>query len=291
MSDNKNQTESWTPHARTGRVELRDYQPGEDLSSISVSDEDDPQPGGKIARNPDNPEDQWYVSEEYYRSHYAAQPADIFEKNSGEGNSDEGSSQEGISQPETAGTIEIEIPAVVSPDGRVNAGLYMNEDGENVTDVGVLYDAWWQEEDTPLALVKVHARIDLDSVFADRVVEGEAKESDSPPLYFLYFCDTSSVGEVHYVHPELSVLCNQLSNTIRRKEPTGKVEIGIVEGAKSSDEAWDLYNERVDLRNETAVYRAKRWVSTSDVEVLMDLYANLYPHDVTTDELIGHGPG
>lgn len=82
---------------------------------------------------------------------------------------------------ETAGTIEVEIPAVVSPDGRVSAALSMNKSGEEVTDVGVLYDAWYDEQSTPLALVKVRATIDLDEVFKERFVEGsvESREDKS----------------------------------------------------------------------------------------------------------------
>jgi hypothetical protein len=82
---------------------------------------------------------------------------------------------------ETAGTIEVEIPAVVSPDGRVSAALSMNKSGKEVTDVGVLYDAWYDEQSTPLALVKVRATIDLDEVFKERFVEGsvETREDES----------------------------------------------------------------------------------------------------------------
>jgi len=43
---------------------------------------------------------------------------------------------------------------------------------EDVTDVGVLYDHWYGQEDIPLALVRIKAEIDLDEVFAAREVEG-----------------------------------------------------------------------------------------------------------------------
>lgn len=69
----------------------------------------------------------------------------------------------------------------MSPDGRVSAALSMNKSGEEVTDVGVLYDAWYDEQGTPLALVKVRATIDLDEVFKERFVEGsvETREDKS----------------------------------------------------------------------------------------------------------------
>lgn len=78
---------------------------------------------------------------------------------------------------ETAGTISVKIPAVVSPDGRINASLYVtkNEQGEleNQTDVGLLYDHWWDEPDTKLCLIHIKAEIDLDKVFGGREVESK----------------------------------------------------------------------------------------------------------------------
>lgn len=43
----------------------RPYEPGEDLSAVSVSKEDTPDNGGLIAMNPDNPKDQWFINAEY----------------------------------------------------------------------------------------------------------------------------------------------------------------------------------------------------------------------------------
>ena len=45
---------------------MRPYIVGEDLSGVSVSDEDTPKDGDMIARNPKNPADQWLVAKEYF---------------------------------------------------------------------------------------------------------------------------------------------------------------------------------------------------------------------------------
>ncbi len=56
-------------------AELRPYVPGEELSdrvSISQADRDagSPKKGDMIARNPDNHDDQWLVSQEYFESNF-----------------------------------------------------------------------------------------------------------------------------------------------------------------------------------------------------------------------------
>jgi hypothetical protein len=53
---------------------LRPYEPGEDLSGISVNNQDTPEPGGMIACNPANPQDQWYVAKKFFEDNY--EPAD-----------------------------------------------------------------------------------------------------------------------------------------------------------------------------------------------------------------------
>lgn len=53
-------------YVRKGYSEMRPYVPGEDLSKVSVADVDTPEPGGMIARNPKNHEDQWYVAKQYF---------------------------------------------------------------------------------------------------------------------------------------------------------------------------------------------------------------------------------
>ena len=53
-------------------IEARPYVSGESLEGISVSDEDRTRflEGGMIARNPDNPKDQWYINVRYFSQHY-----------------------------------------------------------------------------------------------------------------------------------------------------------------------------------------------------------------------------
>ncbi len=60
----------WKGYRKTAIQEMRYYVPGEDLDGISVSDADTPGFGGMIARNGDNPEDQWYVGKEFFLKNY-----------------------------------------------------------------------------------------------------------------------------------------------------------------------------------------------------------------------------
>ena len=53
---------------------MRPYVPGEDLTGVSVSDADTPEEGGMIAKNPNNPADQWYVAKQFFLDNY--EPAD-----------------------------------------------------------------------------------------------------------------------------------------------------------------------------------------------------------------------
>jgi len=58
---------NWNQYKRKGLSEMRSYIKGEDLSAISVSDEDDPENDmGMVARNPNNHADQWYVARAYF---------------------------------------------------------------------------------------------------------------------------------------------------------------------------------------------------------------------------------
>ena len=63
------------PYRRKQVAELRPYRPGEELServSISAGDREagSPQEGDMIARNPDNHDDQWLVSKEYFEANF-----------------------------------------------------------------------------------------------------------------------------------------------------------------------------------------------------------------------------
>jgi hypothetical protein len=57
-------------YRKTAVQPMRPYEPGEDLTGISVSEEDTPEKGGMIAVNPKNPNDQWYVAKDFFESNY-----------------------------------------------------------------------------------------------------------------------------------------------------------------------------------------------------------------------------
>ena len=60
-------------YVKRGVTQMRPYIPGEDLSGVSVSEEDKPPKlGDMIARNVSNHKDQWLVSKEYFETHYEA---------------------------------------------------------------------------------------------------------------------------------------------------------------------------------------------------------------------------
>ena len=60
----------WKKYRKITIQEMRPYIPGENLSSISVNDEDTPEEGGMIARNADNHKDKWYVSKTFFVKNY-----------------------------------------------------------------------------------------------------------------------------------------------------------------------------------------------------------------------------
>ena len=49
---------------------MRPYEPGEDLTGVSVNTEDTPEIGGMIAINPQNQEDRWYVAKKFFDDNY-----------------------------------------------------------------------------------------------------------------------------------------------------------------------------------------------------------------------------
>ena len=49
---------------------MRPYVLGEDMSGVSVSEEDTPEVGGMIAINPKNISDQWYVAKVFFQENY-----------------------------------------------------------------------------------------------------------------------------------------------------------------------------------------------------------------------------
>ena len=64
----------WKRFRKHGTTEMRPHMPGEELIGVSVSDADLAEAsgagGGKIARNPDNHDDQWYVAKAYFETMY-----------------------------------------------------------------------------------------------------------------------------------------------------------------------------------------------------------------------------
>ncbi len=61
-------------HRRSQIAELRPWQPGDDISGVSISAPDkeagSPKEGDMIARNPKNHEDQWLVAAQYFADNF-----------------------------------------------------------------------------------------------------------------------------------------------------------------------------------------------------------------------------
>ncbi|MCS4157736.1 hypothetical protein [Salinibacter ruber] len=74
--------------------------------------------------------------------------------------------------PAEDGVIEIKIPALVDPEGRVNAQYMRSEDGEATVQESILQDFWYDKEDVPRQKVYIRARIDLEALFEDRMTDG-----------------------------------------------------------------------------------------------------------------------
>ncbi len=52
------------------RIEARPYVKGEDMKGIGVQEGAQLKEGGMICRDPENPQDQWYVYEGFFNSRY-----------------------------------------------------------------------------------------------------------------------------------------------------------------------------------------------------------------------------
>lgn len=65
---------SFLKYRRKQIAELRAYEPGEDLSNVSISAPDkeagSPKAGDMIARNPKNYADQWLVAAQYFADNF-----------------------------------------------------------------------------------------------------------------------------------------------------------------------------------------------------------------------------
>lgn len=61
-------------YRRSQIAELRPYQPGEDMSGVSISQPDvdagSPKVGDMIARNPKNHDDKWLVAKQYFADNF-----------------------------------------------------------------------------------------------------------------------------------------------------------------------------------------------------------------------------
>ena len=66
----ESEDESWTLYRKSGMAEMRPYNPGEDLSGVSVQPDHVPAQGDMIARDPDNPGDRWLVAAEFFKKNY-----------------------------------------------------------------------------------------------------------------------------------------------------------------------------------------------------------------------------
>ncbi len=70
LSAIKEPNHMWKQYCKSRLQEMRPYVPGEDLTCVSVSEEDTPEEGGMIARNPKNHKDQWYVAKLFFEDNY-----------------------------------------------------------------------------------------------------------------------------------------------------------------------------------------------------------------------------
>ncbi len=61
-------------YKRSAVAEMADWEPGFNMEGVSVSDADRangaPQPGDKIARNPDDHNDRWLVNAAYFAANF-----------------------------------------------------------------------------------------------------------------------------------------------------------------------------------------------------------------------------
>jgi hypothetical protein len=60
----------WQNYRKKESQPMRPYVPDEALDGVSVSAGDTPEEGGMIAMDPENPDDMWYVSKEFFEQNY-----------------------------------------------------------------------------------------------------------------------------------------------------------------------------------------------------------------------------
>ena len=66
---------TYKKYRRTAIAEMADWKPGFDMDGVSISDADridggSPTEGDKIARNPNNHDDRWLVSAQYFNDNF-----------------------------------------------------------------------------------------------------------------------------------------------------------------------------------------------------------------------------
>lgn len=69
MNDNR-----FKLYVKPAEQPMRPYEPGEDLTGITVSESNVPELGGMIAKNPKNEKDLWYVPKQFFEGNYVAVP-------------------------------------------------------------------------------------------------------------------------------------------------------------------------------------------------------------------------
>ena len=84
---------AWVPYVKKRAQLMRAYIPGEDLEHVGVPMGVVPELGGMIAMNPEDPEDVWYITPEFFAENYAIAPM--------EHDDDVGSFPELIDDPDT----------------------------------------------------------------------------------------------------------------------------------------------------------------------------------------------
>jgi hypothetical protein len=66
--------EIYKKYQRTAIAEMADWHSDFDMTNVSIPEADrqngSPKPGDKIARNPDNHDDRWLVSFEYFQKNF-----------------------------------------------------------------------------------------------------------------------------------------------------------------------------------------------------------------------------
>lgn len=78
--------------------------------------------------------------------------------------------------------LELEIPVLISPDGRAQAQLVQDTAGDHHEDIGLMEDDFYYADTEygprDCQLITVEATIDLDELFREKTVEGSVSSPD-----------------------------------------------------------------------------------------------------------------